>query len=298
MVATAIGVVVAEPIKHYGKRFLTLLDSLFSERVVYVDFPRWYAGDIEDLLVTVYPLTETPDFRSGVSFPARDTVLTMSNDLPNTHFKIAASFPSRTGRMTYISRAYTSPEFPIVLSLPDRDLWTHQILTSAPVLTGRSIVGIERSDPVWLEIVEGELAFWSDPNVTEISDLGRDRVINHYFGATEFNPVGMQAWGCAFLSWVIQQSESLTEVYPNPKSVRCADWNDYGAALNEPVVGAIANFVPFIDEAISGFGGFITGFDDETITIIGGNIFDSVSVAVYPRERITSVRWPGVLEAD
>jgi hypothetical protein len=64
-----------------------------------------------------------------------------------------------------------------------------------------------------------------------------------------------------------------------------------GTEITTPRVGAIAVFSRGSDPK-AGHVGFVTGWTDSTIAVLGGNQGDKVSVGHFPRADLVGLRWP------
>jgi len=77
--------------------------------------------------------------------------------------------------------------------------------------------------------------------------------------------------------------------YPLPKHwYRAKGWLDWGVMIDRPTIGAVA----VLERPGGGHVGLIVGFTPDSVTLIGGNQGNAVSIANFPRQRVVGYRWP------
>jgi uncharacterized protein (TIGR02594 family) len=96
-------------------------------------------------------------------------------------------------------------------------------------------------------------------------------------------------WSGLFVNYVLKKG-GFDQFPSSPLLNR--DWARWGVALDQPKVGALAVLSPTGGTAATGHVGFVVGIEDNTLTILGGNQRDSVSVAKYAKSRTVALRLP------
>jgi uncharacterized protein (TIGR02594 family) len=98
-------------------------------------------------------------------------------------------------------------------------------------------------------------------------------------------------WSGLFVNYVLKKG-GFDQFPDSPLLNR--NWANWGVALalDQPKIGALAVLSPTGGTASSGHVGFVVGIEDNTLTILGGNQRDSVSVAKYARSRLVALRLP------
>jgi uncharacterized protein (TIGR02594 family) len=96
------------------------------------------------------------------------------------------------------------------------------------------------------------------------------------------------AWCAAWLGSKLKRAGK-----PFLKSAWARDYLKYGHKLDEPVAGCIA-----VTDRGRGFGHtfFVLSWTDTTVTGVGGNQGDQVSVATFDRDKVLGWRWPEATE--
>ncbi|MER9456625.1 hypothetical protein [Mesorhizobium sp. M0478] len=146
-------------------------------------------------------------------------------------------------------------------------------------------------DPAWLKIARGEIGVREYLPVKGITWLpaSNPRIEQYHASTTTGRQPQTVAWGCSFVSWVLQQAN----VAGNPRSARCADYRQFGRPLDEPATGAITVLSPqAAAEAVSGAAGFLVSWDDATVTLVIGNVNNQVGLQRFPRAQVRGYRWP------
>ncbi|MGR9500098.1 TIGR02594 family protein (plasmid) [Rhizobium leguminosarum] len=284
LLGAIIGAVGGDLVKTYIPYALSAVQKALSERYVQINYPGWYDGQPEQITVAVISQGDDPLLGTMHAFKEK-RALVISEDVPKDEIEIFVAIGEQLQTRTKISDPIPSDNQRVVFDIPVIDsAWTTLILTTEPVVTGASPEIVRGDEFPWLRIAVGEVGVRESGNEL-------DPKISQYWSATNIPLSNVDAatpWGCAFVSWVVDQAA----LDGNLRSARCADWRNFGTGLDGPTVGAIAVFEPFIREASSGFVGFIKAFDEETLTIVGGNINDSVEIRKFPRSRVNSYRWP------
>lgn len=94
------------------------------------------------------------------------------------------------------------------------------------------------------------------------------------------------AWCAAFCGACLERTGLRST-----RSLLARSYLQWGTQLTEPRLGAIAVLSRGADPR-QGHVGFWLGETDAEIVLLGGNQSDSVSVALYPKSRLLSLRWP------
>lgn len=155
----------------------------------------------------------------------------------------------------------------------------------------------------WMEIARQEQAFWADPNVSETTQAGKDKV-KQYFSATEFHPDTVEPWCGAFVAWCLKQANAPLV----KQAATAASWKMWGTmelrkgGLTDPTVvkllpGAVVVLHPAGDTGTTGHVCFGHQFlpagplnAHSKITCTGGNQRDTVRTDDFKMSRIAAIR--------
>jgi uncharacterized protein (TIGR02594 family) len=96
-------------------------------------------------------------------------------------------------------------------------------------------------------------------------------------------------WSGLFVNYVLKKG-GFDQFPGSPLLNR--NWATWGVALDQPKIGALAVLSPAGGSAGTGHVGFVVGIEDNTLTILGGNQRDSVSVAKFAKSRLVALRMP------
>jgi len=97
------------------------------------------------------------------------------------------------------------------------------------------------------------------------------------------------AWGCAFIGWALTESG----IKPPADAALCASFLKYGSKLAGPKVGALGVVgKEGIPEANTGLVGIVASVEPSAVTMIVGNVDNSVTRATCPLERLQAFIWP------
>ena len=100
----------------------------------------------------------------------------------------------------------------------------------------------EPNDPPWLRVALAEVG------VTRKTRRGKQSADSGINASTTLGPLSDKTpWGCSFVSWVFQQSQTKG----NLRSARCVDWLRFGSPIADAKRGAVAIFSPIVSEATS-----------------------------------------------
>jgi uncharacterized protein (TIGR02594 family) len=147
------------------------------------------------------------------------------------------------------------------------------------------------NDPAWLKVAAGELG------QREVPGPGDNPRIVSYFEACSYRAEhDAVPWCSAFVNWCLRETHVR-----RTQSALAASWLRWGQECFTPQRGAIVVLrrrVLGADTATGSSTGHHVGFyladDRETVTLLGGNQHDAVTVARFPREtyRVLALRWP------
>jgi uncharacterized protein (TIGR02594 family) len=100
-------------------------------------------------------------------------------------------------------------------------------------------------------------------------------------------------WSGSFLAFVLKTA-GFDQLPQNP--LLNSSWAQWGKGIEQPKFGAIAVFSSAGIVAGGGHVGFVVGDEDDkrTLSILGGNQSDSVSVRKMPKERLLALRLPPI----
>lgn len=91
-------------------------------------------------------------------------------------------------------------------------------------------------------------------------------------------------WCAAFVGGCLEAVGVLSSRYESARS-----YLDWGRDVKEPVVGCIVVF----SRIGGGHVGFVVGRSESgDLLVLGGNQSDAVNIALFPRHRVLSYRWP------
>lgn len=128
--------------------------------------------------------------------------------------------------------------------------------------------------------------------VNEVAGPKANPRIVEYHKATNLgmNPMAFSdetPWCSSFVNFVMEQAGEKTT-----KSAMARSWLKWGQSVHPPVYGAIAVFWRGQPQGISGHVAFYVGEEGSNIWVLGGNQYNSVSFAKYPRMRLLGYRMP------
>jgi len=141
---------------------------------------------------------------------------------------------------------------------------------------------VHSQTPAWLsracrELGQAELAGDADNPAI----LGYARRIGHpEVGHDEV------AWCAAFVGACLEDAGTLST-----RSMLARSYLEWGEALGEPRLGAVTVLSRAGDPAL-GHVGFLVGWTERLVLLLGGNQGNCVSVAEFPRARVLAFRWP------
>ena len=143
------------------------------------------------------------------------------------------------------------------------------------------------NDAPWLEFA------WRDLGVAErAGPASEPRVVDYYreAGHGEVTDDGVP-WCAAFVGACLKRGGARAT-----GSLMARSYAGAGRALGEPRLGAVAILSRGADPE-AGHVGFVVGWSDRALFLLGGNQGDCVSIATFERARIVALRWPEMATA-
>lgn len=139
----------------------------------------------------------------------------------------------------------------------------------------------------WLEVA------WAEIGQLEVSGSGSNPQIIGYFKAVGRADIVADevAWCAAFAgAALLRAGISLDRIKPSSRLL-ANSYLSIGTKIDQPRVGALC-VLSRGSNAAYGHVGFVVGWTDRTVTLLGGNQANSVSVQEFPRSRIRGLCWP------
>lgn len=148
-------------------------------------------------------------------------------------------------------------------------------------------------EPRWLAIAYEEMR----RGVKELPGASHEERILLYHGATHLRATADEVpWCSAFACWCMEHAD-----VNSPSSARARDWLEWGVPVSSlhPPQGAVVVLKrgghgqpgPEVQNAPGHVGFLWTLGEPGRIVLLGGNQGDSVSLGIFPTERILGVRW-------
>lgn len=135
----------------------------------------------------------------------------------------------------------------------------------------------------WLDVAVGELV----RGVAEIPGVGHNVRILEYHQATSLRAADDETpWCSSFVNWCLRQ-----KWIRGTNSARARSFEEWGRPIG-PTPGAIAVLWRGLPGGATGHVGFYLGETAQSVILLGGNQGNSVSVALYPKSRVLTFRWP------
>jgi uncharacterized protein (TIGR02594 family) len=133
-------------------------------------------------------------------------------------------------------------------------------------------------EPPWMTIARKEVGVKEIPG-------GPNSRIAEYISTVGGSPG--DAWCSCFAAWVMEQAGlPLTGVTPAARS-----WLKWQTPISQPRAGCVV-ILSRGSQTWTGHVGFLVRWTDKTLTLLGGNQGDAVSIRPYPRSRLLGLRWP------
>jgi uncharacterized protein (TIGR02594 family) len=136
------------------------------------------------------------------------------------------------------------------------------------------------AEPKWLTLAKAELGTKEFPG-----DASNPRVVQYYVDAVGKRLADAVSWCAAFCGAMLVKAGETPS-----GSLLARSYLKWGIKLSAPRVGCIVIFPR--GASWQGHVAFVESFTDKTLTVIGGNQFDAVTRARYPRSKVLGYRWP------
>ncbi|MGE3064751.1 MAG: TIGR02594 family protein [Hyphomicrobiaceae bacterium] len=136
--------------------------------------------------------------------------------------------------------------------------------------------------PRWLELA------WSDLGVAEVPGPQSSATVLRYYADAGHPEIGSDdvAWCAAFVGACLDRAGIA-----GTRSLLARSYLDWGTALTEPRLGAVAVLPRGSDPAL-GHVGFLVGVTADSLLLLGGNQSGCVGVAPFARTVLLGLRWP------
>lgn len=133
-------------------------------------------------------------------------------------------------------------------------------------------------EPKYLSTARAELG------EREVAGRGHNPRIVEYHASTELSATADEVpWCSSFVNWVMAKNEIA-----GTNSAMARSWTRWGTAC-EPQVGCVV-VLRRGSNLNEGHVGFLLEWTDESVTLLGGNQGNSVSVCAYPRAHVVAFR--------
>lgn len=142
------------------------------------------------------------------------------------------------------------------------------------------------TQPPWMPVA------WTEFGQSEIAGAGTNPRIAAYFrraGHPEIRD-DETAWCAAFVGACLEDAG-----LKSTRSLAARSYLTWGAAIEQPVPGAVTVLSRGSDPSL-GHVGFLAGFTDARVYLLGGNQSDSVSIAAFDRSRVLGFRLPSAVD--
>lgn len=146
------------------------------------------------------------------------------------------------------------------------------------------------TEPKWLEQARLHLG------VKEHKGTRHNPAVLEFFRAVGHPEIDTDetAWCAAFVGAMLKTAGYPTT--PVPVNLAARSYQQYGKPLSEPRIGCIAVFKRG-NSSWMGHVGFVVGWDDDSIELLGGNQNNSVNIAKFSRMQLLALRWPVAADA-
>lgn len=134
--------------------------------------------------------------------------------------------------------------------------------------------------PKWLQVASQELG------ISEVIGLDNNKRILMYHSETSLKAQSDEIpWCSSFVNWVMKQCHIR-----GTNSAAARSWLKWGYEC-APIDGCIVVMKRGNSET-SGHVGFLVGYDDTFIHLLGGNQSNKVCIQKYPKHEVLGYRWP------
>lgn len=134
---------------------------------------------------------------------------------------------------------------------------------------------------------------WTDLGVKEIAGPEAEGRIAAYFKSVGRPDVISDEvpWCAGFAGHCLTRGGVSLASIPPSRRLLARSYLDIGTAIEQPRVGALCVLARTSNPS-AGHVGFVSGWTDTHIQILGGNQANSVNVTTFPRSQIVGMRWP------
>lgn len=141
-------------------------------------------------------------------------------------------------------------------------------------------------------------AAWADLGELEVSGREANPKIIGYFKSVDRPEVMSDevAWCGAFAGRALEEGGIPIDAIPVAQRLLANSYLQIGTPIDAPRPGAICVLSRGSDVS-QGHVGFVVGWTETDIVLLGGNQANSVSTAHFPRARIRGLRWPETVTA-
>jgi uncharacterized protein (TIGR02594 family) len=141
--------------------------------------------------------------------------------------------------------------------------------------------------PAWLA------AAWAEVGVREIKGSKHDARVMAYYRESGHAQIGNDEvpWCAAFMGAMLKRGGC-----EGSGSLMARSYLKWGVPLQDAKLGAVAVLSRGADPAL-GHVGFVVGAAKGKIYLLGGNQFDSVSIAAFDAKKVLGLRWPAPQQA-
>lgn len=144
----------------------------------------------------------------------------------------------------------------------------------------------------WLDVA------WAELGEQEVS--GREanpKIIGYFKDAGRADITSDEvAWCGAFAGMALERAGVAIDAIPAAERLLANSYLKIGTPIDEPRVGAICVLSRGSDPS-QGHVGFVVGWTEADVVLLGGNQANKVSTAHFPRTRIRGLRWPAEVTA-
>lgn len=141
-------------------------------------------------------------------------------------------------------------------------------------------------EPRWLGVARREICTRQSPD----KNNPNPRIVEYHQSTSLRAQDDTTPWCASFMSWVLEQAGVRST-----RSARAKSYLEWGNALDQPRVGAIAVFHRGPGQPTSsgpGHVGFFVEDRGESIGLLGGNQGNHVNIRSYGKGRLMAYRWP------
>lgn len=141
----------------------------------------------------------------------------------------------------------------------------------------------------WMEIA------WANSGIVETAGAGATPEIIAHFQRVGRGDVRSDEvpWCAAFAGSCLTAGGVDISAIPRARVLLARAYLDVGVPLIEPRVGAVCVVTRANAGPEAGHVGFVTGWTDTHVMLLGGNQSNAVTVAPFRRADILGLRWPG-----